>query len=622
MPTPLLPARLAFAPDGTPCSEHYDDVYHSADGGPAQARHVFLGGNGLPLRWRGRSRFTILEAGFGLGLNFLATWAAWRDDPLRPSRLHFVSIEKHPFTAPDLAQLHARYPELGALSAQLRAAWPLLLPGAHRLEFEGGRLVLTLYFEDIERALPQLRLGADAFYLDGFSPDRNPQMWAPRALKALGRLAAADATLATYTAASAVRAGLGAAGFAVEKRPGFGRKREMSCARFSLSRPLPAEPVRNAMIIGAGLAGAAVCERLATRGWTVTLLEKLGEPAQGASGNHSGAFHPLVTADDSILARLSRAAFLHSLRHWAQLEGLVEGLEWARCGVLQMARHADEAAAQRAALDLHAYPAEYARCLDRAAAAVAAGTQVADGGLWFERGGWIRPRSLVQALLRKAGVQALCGREVAELQRGNDAWRALDSAGRILAEAPAVVLANAQDAMRLHPVQGLALRLVRGQLTHLPADRLPSFAPVLLRGGILLPAVAGTAVAGASYDIGDEDPLVRIDSHAGNLQRLGRILPGTEGAFDPAALTGRVGFRAVALDRMPVVGPLTDAQEAGATYGAYGAFAYASRGIIWSSLMAELLVSRMEGEPLPVESKLADAVAPERFALRARRKAG
>ena len=603
MKAPLVPAHLAFTADGTPYSASFDDVYHSQAGGLAQAQHVFLGGNDLPARWRGRARFTILETGFGLGLNFLATRAAWRHDPGRPAKLHFVSIEKHPFSVADLAHLHARYPELGELSAELRVAWPMLVPGMHRLEFDAGRVVLTLVFADIADALPQLRFATDAFYLDGFAPAKNPDMWTPRVLKAIGRLCATEATLATYTAASMVREHLGAAGFAVGKRPGFAGKRDMTCARFRLARATPPEPVRSALVIGAGLAGSAVCERLAARGWAVTLIERHPEPAQEASGNHSGAFHPLMTSDDSFLARISRASFLHALRHWQTLDAV----SWARCGVLQMARHADEDEAQHAALAMHSYPAEYVRYLTREAAGQVAGGEVPAGGLWFDRGGWVQPASLVRALLGKARVETRYTVEVAALQRDVVGWAALDPVGRVIARAASVVLANAGDAVRLAP-PGIMLRRVRGQITYLPAEQLPGFSAVLLRGGVLLPPVAGVAVAGASYDIDDEDAEPRPDSHAGNLQRLARILPDAHAAFDPATLQGRVGFRAVAIDRLPVVGPLQP--------GLFGAFAYASRGIVWCSLMAELLASRMEGEPLPLEERLARAVAPERFAQR------
>src|SRR5262245_31713692 len=245
MASTLVPASPAYEADGTPRSPAYGDVYHSADSGPGQAAHVFLGGNDLPARWAGARVFTIVETGFGLGLNFLATRRAWRDSAARPERLHYVSIEKHPFLREGLAQLHARYPELAALASDLRAAWPLPLPGLHRLHFEGGLVTLTLAFGDVADVLPRLRLAAHAFFLDGFSPERNPDMWAPAVMKGLARLARSGATAATYTAARSVRDALAAAGFEPQLRPGFGRKRDMLAARYAppgTRRARPPEP--------------------------------------------------------------------------------------------------------------------------------------------------------------------------------------------------------------------------------------------------------------------------------------------------------------------------------------------------------------------------------------------
>ena len=148
---------------------------------------MFLQGNGLPDRWRGRRAFTILETGFGFGLSFLATWRAWREDPARCDRLHFVSVEKHPFAAADLQVLFGRISRARkSKPSNCSHRWPMLVPGMHRLEFEGGNVVLTLFFGDIAEGLPQLQLAADAFYLDGFAPAKNPQMWEPRLLRHLG----------------------------------------------------------------------------------------------------------------------------------------------------------------------------------------------------------------------------------------------------------------------------------------------------------------------------------------------------------------------------------------------------------------------------------------------------
>ena len=577
----LVRARLAFQ-EGTPYSAAYGDVYHSAAGGAAQAAHVFLGGNGLPGRWAGRERFVILETGFGFGLNFLATWRAWKRDPARCARLHYVAIEKHPFALEDLQVLHER---LGfEEAAELHSRWPVLVPGAHRLELDGGKVVLTLFFADVAVAR-ELRLQADALYLDGFAPSKNPEMWTPQLLRSLSRLAAPGATAATWSVASSVRSALEATGFAVEKRPGFGHKKEMLVARNTRGVEPQQTKERKAVVVGAGLAGAAVCERLCARGWEVELHERHAEPAQEASGNHAGTFHPIVTPDDSVFARLTRAAFLLSLGTFRRLN-----VRWDPCGALQLARDAKEEASQRAAISALALPPEYAQYVSREEASAHAGVPVSAPGLWFPQAGWIQPRSLVHALLDACGsrLKAHYGRALSSLPDAT------------------VILAASAEAPKLHAVPHLRLRKVRGQATYVRAADIDPPHVVVLRGGMVLPPVDGLCVVGASYDIDDEDAAPRAESDAGNMERLMRILPTKK----PNPAGSRVAFRSVTPDRLPVAGEIAP--------GVYGAFAYGSRGLIWAALAAELIASRLEGEPLPVEGKLADAMDPLRFARRAR----
>jgi len=589
MPASLQPATLAFQAE-TPWSAAFDDVYHSAAGGLGQARHVFLGGNGLPARWAGRERFVILETGFGFGLNFLATVQAWRNDPARCERLHYVAIEKHPFSLADLRTLHQRYPELQEEASELHSSWPPLVSGGHRAELEQGGVILTLFFADI-KVVRELRLKADAIYLDGFSPAKNPDMWSHAVLRSLSRLAAPGATAATWSVAAPVRAALESAGFAVEKRKGFGDKKEMLTATHVRKvGEFVGVKEKRAVVVGAGLAGAAVCERLCARGWEVELVERHAEPAREASGNHAGTFHPIATPDDSVFARLTRAGFLYGKKYWERFAGV----RWDPCGVLQLARNEKEDASQRrAALGL---PPDYAQYATREEASAHAGVPVAAGGLWFPQGGWIQPRTLVQAQLDA------CGRRL-KRSFGKELHR--------IPAAPLVVLANSSGAPKLHALPGLRLRRVRGQITHLAAQDLDAPRVVLLRGGMLLPPVEGVCVAGASFDIDDEDPAPRADSHAGNLERLARILP-LRTEFKN--LQGRVAFRSVTPDRLPVVGSLGD--------GVCGAFAYGSRGLVWAALAAELLAAHIEGEPLPLEGKLVDALAPARFTMRSRGASG
>ena len=581
MAATVEPGRFELR-DATPYSPAFGDVYHSAAGGLAQAQHVFLAGNGLPGRWARRDRFVILETGFGFGLNFLATWRAWQDDPARPRRLHYVAVEKHPFALDDLRALHDAFPDIREEAAALHSAWPMLVSGGHRLEF--GDVVLTLFFADIA-ILRDLRLAADAVYLDGFAPAKNPQMWTHSVMRSISRLAAEEATVATWSVAGAVRDALQATGFAVEKRAGFGGKREMLVGRNTRKPDAHHSPKeRKAVVVGAGLAGAAVCERLCARGWEVELHERHAEPAQEASGNHAGTFHPIVTPDDSLFARLTRAAFLYSLRRWQRLDGV----RYDRCGVLQLARNDKELASQRESTA--GLPADYAQYVSAEEASAHAGVALGAPGVWFPEGGWIQPASLVRAQLDACGGRLL---------------RRFSSTLESIPEGRIVVLANSAEAPKLCALPHLRLRRVRGQLTYLAEDAIEAPHVVVLRGGMLLPAVEGVCVVGATYDLEDADAALREDSHVGNLARLGSII----GVSDARPAGGRVAFRAVTPDRLPVVGKIGD--------NVYGAFAYGSRGLVWAALAAEIIACELEGEPAPVEGKLADAIAPGRFRRRA-----
>ena len=584
MPPAVEPATLRFK-EGTPYSEAFGDVYHSAHGGPEQARFVFLDGNRIPQRWVGRERFVILETGFGFGLNFLATWQAFRG---QPGKLHYVAIEKHPYSLEDLRTLHSRYPEFESLAAQLHSQWPALVPGGHRAELEPN-VVLTLFFSDVAVAR-DLRLKADAFYLDGFAPAKNPEMWTPQVMRSLARLAAPGATAATWSVAASVRHALEATGFRVDKKSGFGGKKEMLTAHYTKAVEEPVRPQRKATVVGAGLAGAAVCERLCARGWEVTLHERHAGPAAEASGNHAGAFHPIATPDDSLFARLTRAGFLYSLSQWKKYEEL----RWDACGALQLARDDREETAQKRAAE--GQPAEYLQYVNREEASRHAGVPVAAGGLWFPRGGWLRPRSLVEAQLAacEGSLKRIFSHEAKHIEQHE-----------------LVILANSSEAPKLQPVPHLRMRRVRGQVTHVPEDALEPPHVVVLRGGMVLPPVDGLCVVGASFDLEDEDPAPRAESQAGNLERLRNILgvEVTSGDFE-----NRVGFRAVLPDRLPAVGKLAD--------NVYAAFAYGSRGLVWAALAAEILACTLEGEPLPVEGKLADALDPLRFARRMMRRQG
>jgi tRNA 5-methylaminomethyl-2-thiouridine biosynthesis bifunctional protein len=603
---PIVPAEVAYATDGTPYSDNFEDVYHSASGGLEQARHVFLAGNGLPGAWQGRERFVVLEAGFGLGLNFLATWQAWRDDPGRCRHLHYVAIERHPFRAADLAVLYRRWPELAALSDELLRQWPMPVPGLHRLHLDQGRITLTLAFGDAVELLPNLTLQADALYLDGFSPAKNPEMWSAEISAGLARLAAPGATLATWSVAEDVMARLAAAGFQLEKRPGFGTKRYMLAGWWPGTRSQAPAGDRRVVMVGAGAAGASAAQRLAARGYEVTVLERAGQPGQGASGNTAGVFRPLPSQGDAALARLLRAGFLYGRHHLASLPGVRYGLT----GVLHIARDAAHEATQRQVIAAQAPPSEFCRFVDREEAARLAGWPVELGGWWFPGGGWINPPSLCRANL--AGLPVRYEVAVERLERSpGGLWRLLAADGQCLAEAPRVVLANGIDAPRLAP--GLPVRVGRGLVSHLPEAAVPAFDIVATRNGYVTPAVDGIHCAGATMAAADLDPAPRLADHQENLLRLDAILPGYGAGLDPSGLAGRVGFRPMSPDRLPLVGPVS------ASDGLYVINGFGARGLVFASLCAELLAALVAGDPLPLEADLVRALDPGRFS-RARRR--
>ncbi|AOJ70536.1 MULTISPECIES: bifunctional tRNA (5-methylaminomethyl-2-thiouridine)(34)-methyltransferase MnmD/FAD-dependent 5-carboxymethylaminomethyl-2-thiouridine(34) oxidoreductase MnmC [Burkholderia] len=649
MPDRIVPATLVFREDGTVVSPLYGDIYHSAAGALAQADHVFIRGNDLPKRWQHEQTFTIFETGFGTGCNFLATWAAWRADPSRCERLHFVSVEKHPFARDDLRRAAAHivaYTTIEPLVDELANAWPALTPGVHRLEFDGARVTLTLAFGDALDVLPNLVLRANAFYLDGFAPTKNADLWSPAIFKSLAKLADDHATFATYTSSGAVKRALDEAGFACRKVEGFAGKRAMLVGEFAprwrVRRHEPPRALdvgtRDALVIGAGLAGCAVVERLAARGWHVTLVERRERIASEASGNPAGVFHPMIARDDNLASRLSRAGFLHALGRWRALERAGHAFARSTRGLVQLATSDDEFERMRDTIDALGVPAELAAALSRDQTRALLQTEVAHGGWWFPQGGSISPAALAAAQCAAAGERLvrIAGVEVARLERGGDGrWRALDASGATLAQASVVVVANAADAARVAGLRHAPTQRVRGQLTLLPPGSAPAVPLPVIGDGYVVPLADGVTLTGATYEPDDADTALREAGHRENLERLERLLPAFSATtLDARTLAGRVGFRCVASDRLPLVGELPDetaaARNAAALTGArlrdvpraaglYGAFGYGSRGLVWASLGADLIAAQIEGEPWPLERELAEAIDPARFLVRALR---
>lgn len=664
----LVQADVAPDAEGNPASARYGDVYASRSGAAGQARAVFLTGCGLlgqQPAWAGRDRFTVLETGFGLGTNFFATWAAWRADPQRSARLHYVSFERHP-VPPDALRTYAAA-EHASLADAAAAQWPPPLRGLHSLVFDNGAVRLLLAFGDAATLTRKMRLQADALYLDGFAPARNPDLWRPELMRALARLCRVGARAATYTVARPVRDGLDQAGFQVARKPGWGGKRDRLEAVFAprwaktdaadADRAERAE--RRVIVVGAGIAGAACARAFAERGWNVDVLDAAERPATIGTGMPGGLAHVQLSADDNHLSRLTRAG-MAALRR-----ALPPGRDDLTLpgGVMMTPADDAEAVRMQAWRDTLRLPPDTARWLDDGAAASALGLPRAGPG-WLVDGAVLANAPLCAAWLDHPRIRVRCNTPVAAMRREGDRWALRGVGGGTLATAPWLILASAAGTPGLLAASGLLpgadwmpLRAFRGQAQLLPARLLPALRG-LRRGwmgpGYVLPLPPAAVAAlpeplraepdwlliGATY----EPPHTPWTAAAAWSHNRGGIAPLAGPASNeppPLGLHSLAGLRAVTPDRLPYCGALPDlaafAAQAPSDGGAHpwsgkrpaelprvpGLLVCAgmgSRGLTLSALMAELMAAMAEGEPLPLESDLADAVDPARMALKTLRK--
>ena len=428
--------------DGQPYSAEYGDIYFSSDSGLEETRHVFLQHNRLQPRWQALAapHFTIAETGFGTGLNFLCAWELWRKSAPKDACLHFISVERYPLTTAELQQALALWPQLAELSAALLQQYRMLTPGWHRLEFDQGRVCLTLIIGDAQECLPQIKAGVDAWFLDGFAPAKNPEMWQPALFVEMARLSKPGATFATFTSAGIVKRGLQQAGFEVQKTAGFGRKREMLCGEFHAASTQPvlstaktaivkaagslpditSAAAPNAIVIGGGIAGTSSAHALATRGWHVTLIERHAAVAQEASGNPLGVLYPRLAGQDIVLSRLAMHGYLHTLRLLQRL-GLAPE-QYAQCGLLQTAYDARELVRCQA-VAARQLPDELVRFVDTDEASRLAGFALHHPALHFPAAGWVDPVAFCGALAAHPNIRLVPTTQALKLIRTGHAWR-------------------------------------------------------------------------------------------------------------------------------------------------------------------------------------------------------
>ncbi len=651
----IQPANLEFNAEGTPVSRDFDDVYFSNDNGLEETRYVFLDGNHLSTRFpeHPRSLFVVAESGFGTGLNFLTLWQAF--DQFRAAypeatlqRLHFISFEKFPLTAHDLRLAHQRWPELAHWAEQLLTQWPPAIGGCHRLILDDGRVTLDLWLGDINDLTDKLddsmNQKVDAWFLDGFAPAKNPDMWSPHLFSAMARLARPGATLATFTSAGFVRRGLQEAGFTMRKTKGFGRKRDMLVGVMEQDLAIPvqapwfarrASTSREVAIVGGGIASALLSLALLHRGWQVTLYCADEAPATGASGNRQGALYPLLSSHDPALFQFFPAAFTFARRLYDSLPVAFDH-DW--CGVTQLGW--DEKSQQKITQMLSlGLPEDIAHAVTAQQVAETAGVDTGCGGIQYPLGGWLCPAELTSAAIalgQSRGLTVHYAHKVQSLSRTAH-WELRFADGKE-AQHASVVLANGHHISQFTQTASLPVYPVGGQVSHIPtAPQLSKLRQVLCYDGYLTPQNPsnGHHCIGASYHRGETDMHYSEADQQQNRQRLVDSFPDASWAKEVDVSEGqaRCGVRCATRDHLPMAGnvpdydatlevyqDLADSKETAVSAPVHPELfmlgGLGSRGLCSAPLLAEALAAQMSDEPVPLDRVTLAGLNPNRLWVR------
>lgn len=671
-PPSLENADILWQDSGAPYSSRFDDIYFSREGGLDETEYVFLAANQLPERWREADAalqqsgepavFTVAELGFGTGLNFLCTWRAWRKLAPKHLRLHFISCERYPLQRDTMEQALAQWPALQPLNQALLKTYPDHSAGYHRLHLtlpdDKHPVLLDLYYGDAADTLaaqPQRMAGkVDAWFLDGFAPRVNPEMWRPELMAQLARLSRPGTTLSTYSVAGQVQRGLREAGFQIEKHPGFGSKREMLRGTLPVTNPAVIAPTawlsvtdtshatKEVIVIGGGLAGCLSARALARKGCQVTLLERENSLARGASGNRQAILQCRLSNAVNATRQFNLQAYLYAVRELQTLAESHPDIAWHPCGVLNLETAFSARRERCDPVDLSRYAAVVARALTQDEASTQAGITLDGGATQLLLGGWVNPPGVCAACVDDPHIIVRTGCTVQRLQvLDNGRWQVLDEHSQVLVEADSVLIANSYLAGQFAQTAPIPIVPIRGQVSYVNASKESAALNTVVCGqSYIAPAWQGLHSVGASYSRDIHDTALSPREHAQNLAGITAHLPAGS-VRESSIADGRVSVRATTRDRMPIVGQVPDFSAFEQHYSALGQSArkhpdnpvpnlpglyvsigHGSHGMSNAPLAAEYLASLICGETLPLQRELIEVIHPARFALRELRRQG
>jgi len=656
-------AKLQWREDAGLTSEAYGDVYFSVDDGAAESTYVFLQHNRLKERFSQLKDtpdclFTIVETGFGTGLNFTLCLKLWLQFNFQHARLRFISIEKHPLTLADLQRAAQQWPQLQSVADQWLTSYPPIFPGLYTCPID-SRVELCLFFGDVSEALDELieslhplhkqRNGfIDAWFLDGFAPSKNPEMWSTKLFKRMAQLSCKGSTFATFTAAGLVRRGLSEVGFHVVKVPGFGRKREMLTGQFGTdpieSHSLHAKPPRHhnatwylnevnhnnqcIAVIGAGIAGAHIAHSLAKRGVVVDVFDASEGPAQHASGNPQGVVYGKLSHQDSAQARLIAHCLHFAQQGYRQLfekGALTSGQDGDLCGVL----HLEDPTNLQHLANTFTGSDHFLSCLDTQQASKAAGVGLNKGAALVHGGLWLNPVSLCQHLFNHPNIKCHYQQRITHIATSAD--------GCVIADKryDHVVLATGVEQQTIS--QFLPIKPIRGQVTYIKsAPPLNGLQRVICDLGYIAPAIHQQHCIGASFNLHESSLHLNMDDQQANIEHLTSAITSLDkDTISPSELTGRAAFRCTTPDYLPMVGPLCRPADFNAIFAPLGKDAkrdiyhhppyhsavsvftgFGSKGLAYAPLCAEHLAAALcnERSPLPLSQHM--LLHPSRFLVR------
>lgn len=662
--------KLSYQRDGTPYCQRFDDIYFESESGYLQSDFVFIQKNKIELRLQvAKQKFTVAETGFGTGLNFLLTLQAYQKaqqaSSIQLAPLHFISVEKYPLTKEQLVQSLSILPQLQSLALTLINSYPDCPVEEFGQEFKtsffNGQVRLTLIFDDAALGFSSLSCSkeglVDAWYLDGFTPAKNPDMWSKDLFSQIGRLSKDQATLTTFTVAGFVKRQLRDIGFRLEKLLAKGKKKEMLSAVMQNNpitnkgyylRPRITKP-QHVSIIGGGIASACAAYALTKQGIKVTLYCKDTSLAQGGSSNAIGALYPLLHQQEDDISTFYQQAFWRAKALYTEIaeQGFSFAHQW--CGLLEVSYKEALIKRQHAFESLNTWPKELIHGVNAKQASELANIDLSYGGLFMPNAGWMSPQDLVKQIFNAAKattrLKIMTDTHITKIKQvanvtsneNGTSWSLTSNQGEF--NASVLVICGGADAIKIEQLKPLPLTSTRGQVTSMESNNIiKKLSTVICHKGYLTPENNGIHCIGATFQKNDTNITTNKADDNYNLTMLDKCLPelsSTIGWQEQDISSSKARLRCMSQDHLPLVGAVPDIKEHVATYShlakdknwkysqaapcidnLYVLLGLGARGLCSAPLAADILTAELCNTPYPVDSQMLFNLSPNRFIIR------